>query len=138
MKKLFRKIKEFAKDGLFHIFGGSVVSKISGTLSTFIVIRQLDKISYGEYVSANNLFSYLTSFVGLGLANAALQYCSEKNSAKKKNGIHAYSIGIGSISNFLLVNGRYNRSQIFGIYVRASFCNLSPYLFPNSASNRSS
>ncbi len=103
MKKLFRKIKEFAKDGLFHIFGGSVVSKISGTLSTFIVIRQLDKVSYGEYVSANNLFSYLTTFVGLGLANAALQYCSEKISQQKKNGIHAFSIGVGSMSNFLLV-----------------------------------
>lgn len=103
MKKLFLKIKEFAKDGLFHIFGGSIVSKVAGVLSTFFVIRQLDKVAYGEYVSANNLFSYLTTFVGLGLANAALQYCSEKISQPKKNGIHSYSLWFGSVSNLLLV-----------------------------------
>ena len=102
MKKLFLKIKEFAKDGLFHIFGGSVVSKIVGVLSTFFVIRHLDKVAYGEYVSANNLFSYFTTFVGLGLANAALQYCSENISTQKKNGIHNYSLWMGSLSNILV------------------------------------
>ena len=103
MKKLFLKIKEFAKDGLFHIFGGSIVSKVVGVLSTFFVIRHLDKIAYGEYVSANNLFSYLTTFIGLGLANAALQYCSEKIQQTKKNGVHSYSLRVGMVSNFLLV-----------------------------------
>jgi len=103
MSKLFQKIKELAKDGMFHIFGGSVVSKVVGVLSTFFVIRHLDKIAYGEYVSANNLFSYFTAFVGLGLANAALQYCSENISESKRNGVYAYSFWVGSISNAILV-----------------------------------
>ena len=105
MKKLFQKIKELAKDGMFHIFGGSVVSKVVGVLSTFFVIRHLDKVAYGEYVSANNLFSYFTAFVGLGLANAALQYCSEKISDEKRNGVYAYSFWFGGISNLLLFVG---------------------------------
>jgi O-antigen/teichoic acid export membrane protein len=102
MKKLFRKIKELAKDGLFHIFGGSVVAKIVGVISSVVVIRGLPKLDYGHYVSANNLFSYFTAFVGLGLANAALQYCSEKVSENKKNGIHAYSMTMGMAFNILV------------------------------------
>ncbi len=103
IRRLFEKIKEFAKDGLFHIFGGSVVSKIVGVLSTVVVIRQLDKAAYGQYVSANNLFSYFTAFVGIGLANAALQYCSEAISEQKKNGVHLYSLVVGSVSNVLVM-----------------------------------
>lgn len=102
MKRLLNKIIELAKDGLFHIFGGSVVSKIVGVLSTVVVIRQLDKAAYGQYVSANNLFSYFTAFVGMGLANAALQYCSEKISEQKKNGVHVYSLIVGSVANILV------------------------------------
>ncbi len=102
LKKLWNKTKEFAKDGLFHIFGGSVVSKIVGVLSTVVVIRQLEKVAYGQYVSANNLFSYFTTFVGIGLANAALQYCSEKISEQKQNGVHRYSLIVGSVANILV------------------------------------
>lgn len=49
----FYKVKT---GGLFHIFGSSVISQMGGLISSFLVIRHLSKMDYGNYVSANNLY----------------------------------------------------------------------------------
>ena len=102
LKDLFKKIKTLAQEGLFHIFGSSVLAKMMGLISSVVVVRQLPKVDYGYYVSANNLYSYLAIFIGMGLSSAILQYCSEQVSQGRKNSVYRYSLLTGSICNVLV------------------------------------
>lgn len=63
MKNLFKKIKQLAKEGLFHIFGSSVIAKVGGIISSVVVIRNLPKAAYGSYVDAENLYAYAAIFI---------------------------------------------------------------------------
>ncbi len=101
-KKVFEKIKGIYQGGLLHIFGSNVLSNVFALLSSVLVVRFLPKISYGFYVEANNLYSYLTVFIGLGLSGAIIQFCSENITAEKKNGIYKYSFAKGLLFNILL------------------------------------
>ena len=103
IKQLLDKLRQYAKEGLFHIFGSQVIAQVGGLISSVIVIRQLEKVTYGHYVSASNLYSYLAIFVGLGMASAIMQYCSERVSEQRKNAIYRYSFVVGTWGNLLLV-----------------------------------
>ena len=74
----------------------------------------MPKILYGFYVDAHNLYSYLTVFIGLGLAGAIIQFCSENISTEKKNCIYKYSFVVGLLFNILL----------FGIILLLAFLKL--------------
>lgn len=95
----FYKVKT---GGLFHIFGSSVISQMGGLISSFLVIRHLSKMDYGNYVSANNLYSYIAVFAGLGMTSAILQFCSEHVPSERKAAIYRYSFLQGSIFNLVL------------------------------------
>ncbi len=99
MNKLAEKLKELAGEGLFHIFGSSVIAQVGSLISSIVVIRRLPKADYGYYVSAQNIYSYLSVFIGIGLASAIMQYCSEQVSDLRKNSIYKFSLSAGSISN---------------------------------------
>lgn len=103
IKQLLDKLRQYAKEGLFHIFGSQVIAQVGGLISSVIVIRQLEKVTYGHYVSASNLYSYLAIFVGLGMASAIMQYCSERVGEQRKNAIYRYSFVVGTWGNLLLV-----------------------------------
>ena len=75
IKKLWEKLRQFAQEGLFHIFGSRVISQVGALISSMVVIRFLEKVEYGYYVSANNLYSYPAIFIGLGMNNAIMQFC---------------------------------------------------------------
>lgn len=102
IKKLIQKLRGVGKEGLFHIFGSGAFAKIGGLVSSVVVIRDLPKAAYGGFVDANNLYSYLAAFVGLGMHNAVMQYCSEKISEDRRNAIYGYSFKTGMLGNFLL------------------------------------
>lgn len=102
MKDLIAKIRALAKDGLFHIFGSSVLAQVGGLISSMIVVRKLPKVDYGYYVSANNLYSYLAIFIGLGLTSAVIQYCSERITEQRRNAIYRHSMIAGSMSNMVV------------------------------------
>lgn len=105
MQKILKKLRTLGKEGLFHIFGFSVFAKIGGLISSVVVIRDLPKVAYGSFVDANNLFSYFAAFVGLGMHNAVMQYCSEKNTEEHRSAIYGYSFKTGMLGNFLLSAG---------------------------------
>ena len=86
----------------FYIFGSSVVAQIGALLSSFLVIRNLSKVEYGGYVSAHNLYSYVGIFIGLGMASAVMQFCSEHVTGQRKNAIYRYSFWKGTRFNILL------------------------------------
>lgn len=99
MKKVIDTIKQYAQAGFFHIFGSGVLAQIGGLISSIIVIRPLPKEAYGYYANANNLYSYLYAFIGLGFSAAILQYCSEKVSERKKNSIYRFTLFNGTLAN---------------------------------------
>ena len=98
-------MRQYAREGLFHIFGSQVIAQVGGLISSVIVIRQLEKVAYGHYVSASNLYSYLAIFVGLGMTSAIMQYCSEKVSESRKNAVYRYTFSVGTWGNIPLVLG---------------------------------
>ena len=102
IKSIFNKIKGVYKGGLFHIFGSNVISNVFALLSSVLVVRFLPKDLYGNYVDANNLYSYLTVFIGLGLAGAVIQFCSENIDLQKKNEIYKYSFTRGMCFNVVV------------------------------------
>ena len=102
IQKLKTRLRTLGKEGLFHIFGSGAFAKIGGLISSVVVIRDLPKAAYGSFVDAYNLFSYLVAFVGLGMHNAVMQYCSEKITDDRRNAIYGYSFQTGMAGNFLL------------------------------------
>lgn len=102
IKKLLSKLRQYAKEGLFHIFGSQVIAQVGGLISSVIVVRQLEKAAYGHYVSASNLYSYLAIFIGLGMSSAIMQYCSERVTENRKNAVYRYSFYVGSVGNVLI------------------------------------
>ena len=49
------------------MFESSVIAQVGGHISSAEVIRWLPKSTCGVYVSANNSYSYISVFIGLGL-----------------------------------------------------------------------
>lgn len=95
-------ILDYWNKGLFSIIGSSILSQICSLLSSIIVIRRLAKIEYGAYVSAYNIYSYFSVFIGLGLASALIQYCSENRDESQINGIYRFALYKGILSSFAL------------------------------------
>ena len=103
MKNLFKKIKQLAKEGLFHIFGSSVIAKVGGIISSVVVIRNLPKAAYGSYVDAENLYAYAAIFIGLGISSAMIQYCCENITEQRRTALYSFSLKFGMLGNFLLL-----------------------------------
>ena len=102
MKNLLLKVKSTLSDGLVYILISGFFTQIIGFLSSIFVIRFLEKTDYGTYVSANNIYSYFTVFIGMGLAAAMLQFCSEKRSESEKNDIYCFVLKRGTVFNIVL------------------------------------
>ena len=102
IKKLFEKVRQFAKEGLFHIFGSRVISQVGALISSMVVVRFLEKAEYGHYVSANNLYSYPAIFVGMGMTSAIMQFCSERVSEGRKTAIFRHALLTGTGANILV------------------------------------
>lgn len=97
-------IKKLNRGSFFHIFGSNVWSLGLSFLTSVIVVRQLDKTLYGSYTVANNLYNYFALFMGLGLTNSVMQFCSEKRSEPEKKAIYRFSLVLGTgFSTFLSV-----------------------------------
>ena len=102
IRKLLNKLRGVGKEGLFHIFGSGAFAKIGGLISSMVVIRDLPKVAYGGFVDADNLYAYLAGFIGLGLQNTVMQYCSESITEDRRSAIYGYSLKTGTLGNFLL------------------------------------
>ncbi len=102
IKKWIRLFRGLMNDGLFHIFGSSVIAQVGGLISSIVVIRNLPKVDYGFYVNANNVYSYLAVFIGLGYTSAVLQYCSEHIDEKIKFAIYRFTGIFGNLANGII------------------------------------
>ncbi len=78
MNRIKKLIRKFFKTGFFHIFGGSVINKVIGFLSSVVLVRIVTKEEYGIFTYAWNIYSIILLANGLGMESAVLQLCSEK------------------------------------------------------------
>lgn len=102
IKNLIEKIRSYSKEGLFHIFGSRMISQVCGLVSSMVVIRHLEKVDYGHYIDAVNVYSYPAIFAGMGMANVIIQYCSERVSEERKKAIYRHAFLRGNAANILL------------------------------------
>ena len=102
INQFIEKIKQFAREGLFHIFGSRVIAKVGGLISSMVVVRALEKMDYGYYVSANNLYAYPAIFVGMGMTSVVMQFCSENVSDQRKESIYRHAFFTGNAANILV------------------------------------
>lgn len=107
MKKTFEKIKNritpLISNGFLWIFGGNFAAQFFGFVSSVVVIRNLSKTEYGVYVDANNIYSYMAIFIGMGMISAILQFCSEDVSKERKTAIYQFAFSVGSLFNVFLL-----------------------------------
>ncbi|MDD5954072.1 MAG: oligosaccharide flippase family protein, partial [Firmicutes bacterium] len=102
INQFMERIRRFAKEGLFHIFGSRVIAKVGGLISSMVVVRALEKVEYGYYVSANNLYAYPAIFVGMGMTSVVMQFCSENVSDQRKESIYRHAFFTGNAANILV------------------------------------
>lgn len=102
MREIYEKLKNAIEDGLLYILTNGFFTQIIAFLSSMIVIRFLPKLEYGNYVNANNLYSYFTVFIGMGFATTILQFCSESRGLEEKNDIYCFTLVKGTIFNIVL------------------------------------
>lgn len=102
IKSLLNKLRQYTREGLFHIFGSRVISQVGGLISSMVVVRHLEKVDYGNYVDASNIYSYPAILCGLGMTNVIIQYCSERVSDQRKDTIYRHAFLVGNAANVLV------------------------------------
>lgn len=96
-------IKKLKKHGLGDVFFSSIFTEFISFVVFVFIVRMFPKDEYGYYAIAYNIYGYINVFVGLGLNNGILQYCSEKRTARQKNAIYSYSLKTGTVFNVILL-----------------------------------
>ena len=100
--KILSRTKSLLNKGFIYVFGSSLFVELMGFIISVGVVRKFSKADYGYYTIAYNIYGYIAVFVGLGLINGILQYCSEKRGEDEKKGIYRYTFIIGTIFNLVL------------------------------------
>ena len=72
---MYSKIKYLFQDGFFHILTGGILVKLIAFISSILIVRIVDKANYGYLAYADNLYSYINLFTGLGLSTALIKFC---------------------------------------------------------------
>ena len=90
-----KSMNRLKNTGFFHIFGSTLINKILGFLSNFIVVRLIEKSAFGTYTYANNILSFIMIMSGLGMVSGVFQLCSENIGKRdEKEKIYAYGCKI--------------------------------------------
>lgn len=100
LKNLLIKLKQ---KGLGDIFLSSVFNELIGFIVSIFIVRMFSKDEYGYYAIAYNIYGYISVFIGCGLNNGVLQYCSELRPEGQKKAIYLFCRRAGSIFNIILL-----------------------------------
>ncbi len=103
MGTIYQRLRYIIEDGLLYILTNGFFTQIIGFLSSTLIIRFFPELEYGNYVNANNLYSYFTVFIGMGFAAVVLQFCSENRKPEEKNDIYCFTLKEGTIFNVILL-----------------------------------
>lgn len=92
-------IANLKKRGLGDIFFSSIFAEAIAFLISVLIVRLLTKEEYGYYTAAYNIYGYIAVFIGCGLNNGILQYCSENREENEKTAIYIFCIKFGTMFN---------------------------------------
>lgn len=101
-KEVGKKIKYLIQDGFLHILVGNSLAKMIAFISSIVIVRLVSKEEYGYLAYADNLYSYITLFSGLGLSTGILKYCSPDISKDKNRAFLKIALRYGTIFQFLV------------------------------------
>ena len=120
--KFKNKMTFLKKDGFFHILFGNTLNKMIAFITSIVIVRLVSKAEYGYLSYADNLYSYINLFAGLGVSTAILKFCSPEKAAGENKFFLELSLKIGGLFKFVL-------SLILIIYIR-----LHDIVFPQARS----
>ena len=101
-QKVISKIKGLLKGGFFHIFLGNTLVKMIAFVSSIVIVRLVDKNEYAYLTYADNLYNYVISFAGLGMASSILKYCASAKSKEEDRAYFWFAMKYGTLFEALL------------------------------------
>lgn len=102
IKIIFSSLKKLLRDGFFHILTGNFLNKAIGMISSIVIVRIIDKVTYADISYADNIFSYISLASGLGMWNALLKFCSMDQEKGLDKAFIKFSIKVGGAFELLL------------------------------------
>lgn len=95
-KSIKSQIIKLKNNGFGDIFFSSVFAEFISFIVFVFIVRSFPKTDYGNYGIAYNIYGYINVFIGLGLCNGILQYCSEVRPDEQKKAIYLFSSRLGT------------------------------------------
>lgn len=102
VKKILLSVKNLLKNGFFHILTGNFLNKAIGMISSIIIVRIIDKVTYADISYVDNIFSYISLASGLGMSSALLKFCSADQSKALDKAFVKFSVKIGGSFDLLM------------------------------------
>ena len=99
MANIKAQLVKLKQRGLGDIFFSSVFTELASFIVSIFIVRMFTKDEYGYYAIAYNIYGYISVFIGCGLSNGVLQYCSESRPEGQKNAIYSFCQKFGSVFN---------------------------------------
>ena len=96
------KLQGLLRGGFFHIFIGNTLVKMIGFISSIVIVRLVDKNDYAYLAYADNLYTYVMSFAGLGMTSAILKYCATARSKEEDKAYFVFAMKYGTAFEGLL------------------------------------
>lgn len=102
-KSIFAFISGFKRRKGAFIAGSELLIKINSLILSILVVRLIDKDSFGLISFSRSLIFPVLAFVGMGANHALLRFGPIQNSKLKKWTLYKYSRKFGIFGSFLLV-----------------------------------
>lgn len=102
MNKIYIYLKKLKDKGFFHILFGGTFTKIVAFISSIVIVRLVSKDDYAVLAYADNIYSYVILFSGMGMASAVLKYCVNDDKGKNK-AFYNFAFKYGTIFQIILL-----------------------------------
>ncbi|WP_392486051.1 oligosaccharide flippase family protein [Haloimpatiens sp. FM7315] len=102
MESKKNSIKFAIKNGFVHIFSANFINKIVQFGIMILLVRVIDKKSFGSFSYAQNTLNMFLLLQGIGAVPAILQYCSSAKNEEERSSYFKYGLKVGLTANFLI------------------------------------
>lgn len=124
MNKSFNRLKILFQRGLFHIVGTNLINYFILFITNILIVRFLNKNSYGIFSYAYNQYSLFLLFSGMGLISGILQFGSEQRPEEEKASIYRFGLTAGLIFDVMISVFIF----LYGKFMHISISASAPYI----------
>lgn len=100
-----RYLKNILYSGVLYFLFGNIIVKLLGFISNIAIGRLVDKADYAAFSYADNIYAYVISIGGLGLAVAMLRSMARTEDTNLRNAYFKYTIQRGALIQTIIVVG---------------------------------